>query len=366
MSLQSPSVLHQQGLPSRVNRQSWIMNWALASLMCTLYSSCLNYREIQIEEIAHYNTSGWAHDVNLDERELYVSDRQGGYLVFDRGSDWSAPRMHKPVQDVISLAPHLGRPLLAARFEGLVLASPRGNPVARLANGDIANAVVTRGNLAYAAYGSHGLVVSRVGALALSIVAELPTPGWSHDVKLWGNRALLADWNYGLRVVDVSIPEGPAEIGVLPTPATAICIAVGTLGGRPAAAVAEGHAGVSLVDFDMAGRPSLITRHALGLNPSALPHPEAGGWAHGVALCNNYLFVANWKRGLAILDVLDPRQPRTLMELPTRGTSLGVKAEPGPNDTILVFLADGEEGLRIFRFKGRKQELEVRSWKGKG
>jgi hypothetical protein len=309
---------------------------------------------MEIEEIAHYNTSGWAHDVTLDDRTLYVSDRQGGYLLFDRGSDWSVPRIHKPVQDVISLAPHLGWPLLAARFEGLVLASPHGTAVARLANGDIANAVVTRGNLAFAAYGSHGLVISRVGAVALSIVAELRTPGWSHDVKLWRNRALLADWNYGLRVVDISTPEGPAEIGVLPTPATAICISVGELGGRPAAAVAEGHAGVSLVDFDMAGRPSLIARHALGLNPSAAPHPETGGWAHGVALCNNYLFVANWKRGLAILDVLNPGQPRTLMELPTRGTSLGVKAEAGPDGTILVFLADGEEGLRIFRFKGRR------------
>jgi hypothetical protein len=354
MSFRLLSPSRSQGPLPRVNRQSSIVNGALALLVCGLLSSCLHNRDIEIEEIAHYNTSGWAHDINLDERTLYVSDRQGGYLLFDRGSDWSAPRIYKPVQDVISLAPHLGSPLLAARFEGLVLVSRRGNPVARLANGDIANAAATRGNLAYVAYGSHGLVISRVGAKTLSIVSELPTPGWSHDVKLWRNRALLADWNYGLRVVDVSTPEGPAEIGVLPTPATAISISLGELGGRPAAAIAEGHAGIALVGFDVSGRPTLIARHALGLNPRAAPHPETGGWAHGVALCNNYLFVANWKRGLAILDVLDPVQPRTLMELPTHGTSLGVKAEAGPDGTILVFLADGEEGLRIFRFKGRR------------
>ncbi len=189
-----------------------------------------------------------------------------------------------------------------------------------------------------------------MGGTDLKIIAELPTPGWSHDVKLWGGRALLADWNYGLRVVDISRPEHPAEIGVLPTPATAICISLGESMGRTMAAVAEGHSGVSLVAFDDAGRPSLVARHPLGLNPSDAPHPETGGWAHGVAWCGAYLFVADWKRGLDVLDVRDPGKPRLILRSPTSGTSLGVKAEADPDGTILVFLADGEAGLRVLRF----------------
>jgi len=307
-----------------------------------------------IEEIARYDTAGWAHDVALDNGAVYVSDRQGGFLVFDRAAGWSAPRVFAPVQDVISLAPHHGQPLLASRFEGLVLVSSDGKAAARFANGDIANAVVTRGDLAFAAYGSHGLVIARIGEAGLDVLAALPTPGWSHDVKLWGDRALLADWSYGLRVVDVSLPERPIEIGVMPSPATAICIGFGESRGRPMAAVAEGHGGVSLVAFDAAGRPSLISRHALSLNPADAPHPATGGWAHGVAWCGNCLFVANWKRGLAVLDVQDPRQPRLIKELPTRGTSLGVKAVAEPDGRILVFLADGEEGLRVFRFDDRR------------
>ncbi|MGA2260361.1 MAG: hypothetical protein ABSH28_02875 [Acidobacteriota bacterium] len=323
----------------------------VTALLVAAASSCTAPRDVLVEEMAHYDTAGWAHDVTLDGGLVYVSDRQGGYLIFDRVVGWSAPRVFAPVQDVISLAPHSGRPLLASRFEGLVLVSSAGKIAARISNGDIANAAVTRGDLAFAAYGSHGLVIARISEAELSVVADLPTPGWSHDVKLWGERALLADWNYGLRVVDVGRPERPAEIGVLPSPATAICIALGESGGKTVAAVAEGHAGVSLVTFDAAGHPSLIARHALGLNPSDKPHPETGGWAHGVALCGNYLFVANWKRGLAMLDVQDPRRPRTIMELPTRGTSLGVKAEAEPHGTILVFLADGEDGLRVLRFR---------------
>ena len=319
-------------------------------LLLAASTSCGVRRGVQIQEVAHYDTSGWAHDVVLDGGLLYVADRQGGYLVFDRALGWSAPRRAAPVQDVISLAPHAGRPLLASRFEGLVLASPAGEATARFSNGDIANAAATRADLAFAAYGSHGLVIARIGEASLSIIAELPTPGWSNDVKLWGDRALLADWNYGLRVVDIRRPEQPVEIGVLPSPATAIGIALGASGGRPMAAVAEGHAGVSLVAFDDAGRPSLVARHGLGLNPAAAPHPETGGWAHGVAWCGDYLFVANWKRGLAVLDVWDPRHPLLIKELDTGGTSLGVKAEAGSDGSILVFLADGEEGLRVLRF----------------
>jgi hypothetical protein len=325
----------------------------LATILAVAISCSAGRAPAAIEEVAHCDTLGWAHDVAIDDDSLYVSDRQGGYLIFHRTSGWSAPKISAPVQDVISLAPHSGSPLLASRYEGLVLISPAGQVEARLANGDIANAAVTRGELTFAAYGSHGLVIARVGEAQLSLLSELPTPGWSHDVKLWDDRALLADWNYGLRVVDVSRPDRPAEIGVLPTPSTSICISLGSWDHRMIAAVAQGHGGVSLVAFDPAGHPSLLGHHPLGLNPSDKPHPEAGGWAHGVALCANHLFVANWKRGLAILDVLDPRRPRLIKELPTRGTSLGVKAEVEPDGRILIYLADGEEGLRILRFDPR-------------
>lgn len=322
-----------------------------AALVLGAMPACTGGRRPVIEEIAHYNTAGWAHNVAVESQLLYVSDRQGGYLIFDWAAGWAAPRIFAPVQDIISLAPHAGRPLLAARFEGLVLVSPTGAVRARFANGDIANAVVTRDELAFAAYGSHGLVVVVLGKSDLRLLAELPTPGWSHNVKLWGDRALLADWNYGLRVVDVRRPETPVEIAALPSPATSICIALGEAAGNTVAAVAEGHGGVSLVAFDADGTPSLIARHALGLNPTDAPHPETGGWAHGVALCRNYLFVANWKRGLAVLDIRDLRHPHLVKEVPTRGTSLGVKAIAESGGTIRIFLADGEDGLRVFRFR---------------
>jgi hypothetical protein len=334
-------------------RSSAAFGRPLAWILLGAMAGCAGARRPLIEEVAQYDTAGWAHDVIPDGRLVYVADRQAGYLVFDRDAGWHAPRVSAPVRDVISLAPHSGSPVLAARFEGLVLVSPDGAVDGRIAVGDIANAVVTRGPLAYAAYGAHGLVIARIGAHELSLLAELPARGWSHDVKLWGRYALLADWNCGTRIIDVDRPDHPAERDVLPTAATAICVALDERPGGTIAAVAEGHAGVSLAALDAGGRFSLLARHGLGLDQHGAPHPETGGWAHGVALCANHLFVANWKRGLAVLNVEDPRRPRLIEEVSTRGTSLGVKAEASPDGSVLVYLADGEAGLRVFRFHPR-------------
>src|SRR4029434_8043329 len=123
------------------------------------------------------------------------------------------PQVFTPVADVISLAPRVDGLLLAARFEGLVQIAPDGAVLGRLAfENEIANSVVARGDLAFVAFGLHGLVVAQPGNEGIRQIAGLPSPGWSHDVKLWRDHALLADWNYGLRVVDVRVPEKPVEI----------------------------------------------------------------------------------------------------------------------------------------------------------
>ncbi len=319
--------------------------------MYALLPACSRQSPIEISEIAAKDTAGWAHDIAFERDALYVSDRQGGFLVFHRPWDWNLPKIYKPVGDVISLAPHSGEPVLASRFEGLVLVSSDGHVQARYSNGDIANAVATRGDLAFAAYGLHGLVVARLARDSIRVLAELSSPGWSHDIKLSGDQALLADWQYGLRIVDIHDPARPAEIAALPSPATTIAISIRESGGTRLAALAEGHAGVSIAELADSGHPRLLGRNGLGLNPVNRPHPESGGWAHGVAWAGRHIFVANWKRGLAVLDATDLNNPRVVRDIPTAGTALGVKAEEQSDGSWLVFLADGEAGLKVYRFK---------------
>jgi hypothetical protein len=318
-----------------------------------LLTSCSRPPSLSIQEIAHYDTPGWAHDVSLEQDKAYISDREGGYIVFDR--PWKLRNFIsvKPVRDVISLAPNCGNPVLASRFEGIVALSPSGQISDCYSNGDIANAVEVRGDLAFAAYGLHGLVIARLTNGRVRAIATLPTKGWSHDLRLTRNQALLADWKYGLRVVDISNPENPAEIASLPGPATTISLAVQESGDGRLIALAEGHAGIALATLDSNGRPILLSRHFLGLNPADIIHPETGGWVHSVAWAGLYLFAANWKRGLTVLDVHGLKNPRLLQEIPTEGTALGVKTSRQPDGSYLVFLAEGESGLRIFRFRDK-------------
>jgi len=320
--------------------------------LLVLSSACRRHSEVEITQVAATDTSGWAHDIALDGDTLYLSDRQGGFLTFRRSAGWDRPEVHHPVEDVISLSPNAGAPVLASRFEGLVLVSADGRVLDRYSNGDIANAVATRGDIAFAAYGLHGLVAAKLANGGIRMLAELPSPGWAHDIKLSHEQAFVADWNYGLRVIDIRDPAHPVETAVLPSPATTIAVSIRESGVDRVAAIADGHGGVTLADLDAAGRPRLLGRNRLGLNAADQPHPETGGWAHSVAWCGSHVFVANWKRGLTVLDAADLRDPRVIREIPTDGTALGVKTEAQADGSWLVFLADGEAGLKVYRFKG--------------
>lgn len=322
----------------------------LAAISCAPQTA---RRTLELEEIGVVDTPGWAHDVALDASTIWVSDRQGGVRAFSR-EGLRPLHSFTPVSDVISLDPRASGPVLAARFDGVVSLSPQGQLRARLPlDGDIANVVRTRGDLAFVAFGLHGLVVARIDEAGRIVrLADLPTRGWSHDVQLAGHYALLADWDYGLRVIDIRDPLKPVEAAVVPTPATVIAVALGTaLDGRRLAAVAEGHGGVSVVDVSNADRPRLLAREPLELSASDRPHPEHGGWPHDVAWCGSYVVVANWKRGIAVLDASDPSRPRLVAEHPTPGTALGIAAEPAADGSHTLFLADGEAGLRLLRLR---------------
>jgi hypothetical protein len=313
--------------------------------------SCKSPEPVQLEQLFHISAPGWAHSVALYGGDVYVAGREGGFSVFDGARGYQETSHPVPIRDVISLSPDSGTPVLAAGLEGLVLLAPDGTIADRYACGQIVNAVEVRGSYAFAAGGSLGLLVAKLDPGHLRLIAELPTKGWSHDVQLSRDQALLADWTYGLRVVDIRDPQKPAEISSLPSPATCISIAIRESGGKRMLALAEGHAGIALVQLDSAGHPSLIGRNYLGLNPKDPVHPRAGGWVHSVAWADRYLFAANWKRGLAVLDTTSPEDPRIILEVPTSGTALGVKTERQPDGSYLIFLADGESGLRIYRFR---------------
>ena len=48
-----------------------------------------------------------------------------------------------------------------------------------------------------------------------------------------------------------------------------------------------------------------------------------------------------------MLDCAKVEKPEVMLEFPSPGTALGVKTRRQPDGSYLVFLADGEAGLRF-------------------
>jgi len=76
-------------------------------------------------------------------------------------------------------------------------------------------AAEVRDGLAYLASFDEGLVIVDVSALEQTEVGRYDSPGSASDVALEGGLAILADDHGGLRIVDVSDPSAPSEVGYL-------------------------------------------------------------------------------------------------------------------------------------------------------
>uniref|UniRef100_A0A7V6CMS6 LVIVD repeat protein n=1 Tax=candidate division WOR-3 bacterium TaxID=2052148 RepID=A0A7V6CMS6_UNCW3 len=112
------------------------------------------------------------------------------------------------------------------------------------------------------------------------------TPGSAQDVAVSGNYAYVADWEAGLRIIDISNPRSPVEVGYYDTP----------------------------------------------------------GAAYGVAVSGNYAYVADAGAGLRIIDISNPRSPNEVGYYDTPEWALGVAV------SNYAYVADATSGLRIIQF----------------
>lgn len=115
------------------------------------------------------------------------------------------------------------------------------------------------------------------------------TPGLAYGVYLQGGYAYIADGDCGLRIIDVSNPASPFEVGFWETP----------------------------------------------------------GEARGVWVWGSYAYVANGEAGLRVIDVSDPANPLPVGFYDTPGYGCGVYARGN-----YAYIADGGCGLQIYQFYG--------------
>jgi hypothetical protein len=202
------------------------------------------------------------------------------------------------------------------------------------------------GDLAYVTHSNYfprpgGLRVIDVSDPAFPVeLGALDTPGGAYDVEVVGDLAYVISWERPptcrgcpppppivgwLRVIDVSDPAFPVEIGALDTLGPAVDVeVVGDL-----AYVADG-CGLRGIDVS---NPSF---------PVEIGAFDTPGSAVEVEVVGDLAYVADGYSGLRVIDVSNPASPVELGALDARGDAVEVEVVGD-----LAYVADSRHGLRV-------------------
>jgi uncharacterized protein (TIGR03437 family) len=187
--------------------------------------------------------------------------------------------------------------------------------------------VAVSGKLACVAAGGAGLrVVDISDPTRPTELGAFDTRGYSEGIAVAGTMAYLADGPYGLRIFDVSNPKSPKEVSSAFVTNYAFEVAVS---GRYAYIAAAG-AGLLVADVSTPARPVEV---------SALDTP---GYAYGVAASGTTVYIADGWEGFRIINAADPARPVQIGFYKTPGWAFGVAVSGG-----LLYVADAFKGLRV-------------------
>lgn len=353
-------------------------------------------------------SNGWVDAVAVSGDHLYAADSWNGLRVINVADPAN------PVQEVV-VPHHGGYPTDVAVADGYayVTSEPRWDGSGWSGGGIQAIQVITPtesvevgyldsagvsvdaidvvGNVAHLARGESGLqVVSIADPTNMVVRSQIDTRDWAIDVKVAGGTGYVADYNGGLRIIDVSNPDSPAEQGAYEPPGAPWAIALnGTL-----AVTVEG---VALRTFDITDPFAPVARGVLDLDAAPL-----NGWGTDVALAGSTAYVAGGDAGLVEVDLSDPTNPTVSGQLDLGGfaqvlslrdgrafvgvgstlhvISVVTPGNPTPQGTLtlpdyiwdltatdsLVLVADNNAGLRIVSVMDPANPVEManRSFNG--
>ncbi|MCX6641736.1 MAG: hypothetical protein NTW14_14820 [bacterium] len=160
----------------------------------------------------------------------------------------------------------------------------------------VANRVAISGNLAYVADGSAGLRIIDVSNPEIPVeIGNLDTPGDAHGIAVSGSYAYVADQFSGLRIINVSNPAAPVETGYFDTPGEAFDVTVRD----NYAYVADAGSGLRIIDVSNPASPQetgFCTASDLSM-------------ARDVAVSGSYAYVASRIHGMVIVNISDPAAP---------------------------------------------------------
>lgn len=188
-------------------------------------------------------------------------------------------------------------------------------------------AVAAQGERAYIGIGPRLAVLdlSSPGNLALQGLSQ-PLPGVVRSIAVQGEIAYVADGKMDVRVMDISDPANPHEIGMVGTFQWAMGLAID--GNR--LYVADNAKGLWIAGLEDPARPRLLGSYTL---------KQA---ATGVAAQGNTAYVVHMNGGLVAINISNPAQPELLGELETPQMSAAIALSGN-----YAFIAAGQGGMWV-------------------
>jgi len=158
------------------------------------------------------------------------------------------------------------------------------------------------------------------------------------DVFVSGDYAFIGAWESGLRIIDVSNPENPEEVG-------SCDIAGGAWGvwvDGDYAYVAADESGVIIVDVADPGNPDEVASY------------NTPGESYDVFKVGDVAYVTDADNGICVLDVSDPLHPDLLCQYDTPNRAIGIYVQEN-----YAYVADRLTGLLILDVSDPEDPREV-------
>jgi hypothetical protein len=165
--------------------------------------------------------------------------------------------------------------------------------------------------------------------------------GQALDVAVTGNLALVAEYVGGLRIIDISRPGVPREVGAIRSLRTARAVAVS---GKLALVVNRSD-GLHIIDISDPAYPVEVSFYPISGQPQR------------VAVAGDLALVANGVDGLWVIDISNPATPAAVAFYTTPGRTWGVAAAGS-----LALVASKSDGLRAFDLRDLAQKEDVASF----